>query len=145
MADNTFAGYSKTLQQELAPFGIQTVIFNIGYIRTKLTSQPKVTVPQIDEYQPIFERFLEAAAGIPGNEPGDPKKCAEKIIDVMNGEGMASGKPMPSQVPLGSDALVAIKGACETMLKTCEEWKDMIESIDFEGPKQGFWAEKSAW
>jgi hypothetical protein len=109
-------------------------------VRTKLSSQPKVSVPEIDDYKGIFERFLEAAATIPGNEPGNPKKCAERIVDVMKGEGMASGKPMPSQIPLGSDALVSIKETCESMLKTCEEWKDLIESTDFDGPKQGFWA-----
>lgn len=66
----------------------------------------------------------------------------------MKGEGMASGKPMPSQIPLSSDALVTIKETCEAMLKTCEEWKDLIESTDFEGPKQGFWAKNAlatAW
>ncbi|RDW66908.1 hypothetical protein BP5796_09657 [Coleophoma crateriformis] len=136
-------GYGKTLQQEVAQFGIRTVIFNIGYIRTKLTSTPKVSVPEDDEYRSIFERFLEASATIPGNEPGDPKKCAERIVDVMKGEGMASGKPMPSQVPLGSDVLATVKETCEAMLKTCEEWKDLIKSTDFEGPKQGFWAENT--
>jgi hypothetical protein len=109
-------------------------------VRTKLSSQPKVSVPEIDDYKGIFERFLEASATIPGNEPGNPKKCAERIVDVMKGEGMASRKSMPSQIPLGSDALVSIKGTCDAMLKTCEEWKDLIESTDFDGPKQGFWA-----
>ncbi|RDW62120.1 hypothetical protein BP6252_11553 [Coleophoma cylindrospora] len=136
-------GFGRTLQQEVAQFGIQTVIFNIGYIRTNLTSNPKVSTPEADEYRSIFERFLEASATIPGNEPGDPQKCAERIVDVMKGEGMASGKPMPSQVPLGSDALATIKETCEAMLKTCEEWKDLIKSTDFEGPKQGFWAENT--
>jgi hypothetical protein len=129
----TLTGYGRTLQKELTPFGIQTVTFDIGFVRTKLSSQPKVSVPEIDDYKGIFEGFLEASATIPGNEPGNPKKCADRIVDVMKGEGMASGKPMPSQIPLGSDALVAIK-------ETCEGWKDPIDSTDFDGHKQRFWA-----
>jgi hypothetical protein len=83
------------------------------------------------------------AATIPGNEPGDPKKCAERIIDVMKGEGLASGKPMPFQIPLGVDAITEIRERCETMLKTCNEWEDLIKSVEFEGPRQGFWATAS--
>lgn len=107
-------------------------------MRTKVSSQLKVSVSEIDDYKSIFKRFLEAPATIPGNEPGNPKKCVERVINVMKGEGMASGKPMPSQIPLGSDALVTIKETCETILKTCEERKDLIQSTDFSGTKQGF-------
>lgn len=136
-----YTGYAKSLQQEVSPLGIQTVIFNVGYIRTKLTSQPKISVPEIDDYKVMFERFSQAAATIPGNEPGDPKICAERIIDVMKGDGLASGKPTPFQIPLGVDAITEIRQSCEAMLKTCNEWEDMIKSIEFEGPRQGFWAD----
>lgn len=43
-------------------------MFDTGYIRIKFSSQAKVSVPEIDDYKGIFERFLEAAATIPGND-----------------------------------------------------------------------------
>ncbi|PSR70643.1 hypothetical protein PHLCEN_2v13475 [Hermanssonia centrifuga] len=63
-------------------------------------------------------------------QPGDPEKCAEVIVDVVRGEGSASGKPFPLSLPLGSDAYGTIKEVCENMTEQLGQWKDVICSTD---------------
>lgn len=65
-----------------------------------------------------------------GSEPGDPDKMAERMIDVVKDQGAAVGKAFPARLPFGKDAFDEIKEECENTLKTLEEWRDVICSID---------------
>jgi hypothetical protein len=53
------------------------------------------------------------------------------MIDVIKGEGLASGKPFPKVVALGSDCYKVVKEVSEEALKRLEEWKDVTFSTDF--------------
>lgn len=75
--------------------------------------------------------------GAVGNQPDDPKSCVERIVDVVKSEGLAAGKPVPTAIPLGSDAYLTVKKRAEAVLKMCEEWEVVSRSIDFPGPRQG--------
>lgn len=74
-------------------------------------------------------RFVAATNG---NQPGDPRKLAERIIDVVKSEGMAAGKPMPPRLPIGRDTMAAIVKKCEATLQLCKEWEDLFTSTDIE-------------
>lgn len=39
------------------------------------------------------------------------------------------------------DALQTMKKRCEAILRTMKEWEEISCSTDFEGQKQGFWAQ----
>lgn len=65
-----------------------------------------------------------------GNQPGDPKKAVERIVDVVRSEGMAAGRPIPDRLPLGSDCLDTIRAKCHETLKLCDDWEDIIKSTD---------------
>ncbi len=122
------------LQQEIGPFGIQSVIFEPGYYQTKIMSPTNVKTAalRISEYEEIDKAISGFVAATNGNQPGDPRKLVERIIDVVKSEGMATGKPIPQRLPIGRDSMATIKKKCEDTLKLCEEWESLITSTDIE-------------
>jgi hypothetical protein len=64
------------------------------------------------------------------NQPGDPKKAVEVMLDVVKGEGVAASKALPERLPLGADALGKIRKKCVDTLAICNEWEDVICNTD---------------
>ena len=65
-----------------------------------------------------------------GKQPGDPTKAAQAIIDVVRGEGAATGRTIPPFITLGSDTYNSISemmGEVQTRLDT---WKTLTCSTD---------------
>lgn len=121
------------LQQETAPFAIQSVIFELGYYKTKIMSLTvKTAALRISDHEELDKAISGFVAATNGNQPGDPRKLVERIIDVVKSEGMAAGKPIPQRLPIGRDSMAAIKKKCEATLKLCEEWETLITSTDIE-------------
>lgn len=69
-------------------------------------------------------------AEISGTQPGDPKKAARVIIDVVRQEGAAAGREIPSVIVLGSDGYSIVRTVCEETIKRLESWKDVSCSTD---------------
>jgi hypothetical protein len=65
-------------------------------------------------------------------DAGDPRKCAERVIDVVKGEGLAAGRPMPKRLVLGMDAVGMIREKCQGVLKDMKEWEQVSASTSFE-------------
>lgn len=91
----------------------------------------KVEVDDLDAYAELNDKMITLADQLHGKQPGDPRKAAERILDVVRDEGMAKGKPWPKRLPLGPDALIGIRGKCEETLDLCKEWEDVIISTNF--------------
>jgi hypothetical protein len=66
-----------------------------------------------------------------GNQPGDPLKGVEIMVDVVRGEGVAAGKPFPTSLSLGGDCFDVVKMESEAALARLEEWKEVTKSTDF--------------
>ena len=123
-------GVVECLQKEVSMFGINAVLFEPGFYRTKAFGNIKHETAHIPEYAGFNKAVLAYEAATYGNEPGDPKKAVDRMLDVVRGEGMATGKTMPLRLPLGSDGLAAVKDKCLATLKLCEEWEELITSTD---------------
>jgi NAD(P)-dependent dehydrogenase (short-subunit alcohol dehydrogenase family) len=124
------------LQMEVAHLGIRCLCVEPGHFRTRVLNPAagnvKVTsTSKFEDYAGVVAAVQGIRASLDGNQPGDPKKAVELMIDLAKGEGYAAGKMVPLRLPIGRDAREAIKTACEEMLKTMEEWKDVIDSTDF--------------
>ncbi|KAG2382841.1 hypothetical protein C9374_004808 [Naegleria lovaniensis] len=63
---------------------------------------------------------------------GDPKKLADRLIDVLTQSGVAEGREIPFRLPFGVDAYPFIQGKCEKVLKEMKEWEQVITSTDFD-------------
>ena len=128
----SYVAVTECLQIETAEFGIQTIIFEAGYFRTDVFgSRLKDNRSVIEDNMKLYDEVQNALSAFNGNQRGDPKKAAERIIDVLKSEGMAAGRLMPPRLPLGPDSLAAIRAKCEATLKICDEWEGLIGSTDF--------------
>lgn len=123
----------ESLSAEIAPFNIKSIIFAPGIFRTRaFSSSYQYHQSSIPEYAQIDAGTKAFVDGMNGQEPGDPKKAVERMIDVVRGEGMAAGKEMPFRLPLGTDGMGVVREKCLATLKVCEEWQGLIQSTDFD-------------
>ncbi|KAH8816534.1 putative hydroxybutyrate dehydrogenase [Xylogone sp. PMI_703] len=125
-------GIVECLQKELPMFGIRTIIFEPGFFRTKALSQQNIRHEQghIPAYAEFNKAVLQYETAVYGNEPGDPVKAVARMIEVVTGTGMASGKELPPRLPLGSDGLKVLRDKCRATLQLLDEWEDLIVSTD---------------
>lgn len=117
----------------MAQFNIKSILFEPGFFRTlalnpqNLKAHRPNAIPDYDEFSKGMAQFLEA---IHGNEPGDPKKAIQVMLDVVKAEGVAAGKATPERLPLGADALDPMRKKCLDTLALFNEWEEVIRSTD---------------
>ncbi|KEF59001.1 uncharacterized protein A1O9_03844 [Exophiala aquamarina CBS 119918] len=126
-------GMVEGLTQEVAPFGIKTLLIEPGRFRTNLLSANKMKVRP--SKIPDYTEFSKTLLGYLGNEdqrqPGDPRKLVSVILDVVRQEGVATGMDVPIRLPLGSDVYADIKTKCEETLKLLREWEPVIQNTNY--------------
>ncbi|KAJ4356848.1 uncharacterized protein N0V89_004885 [Didymosphaeria variabile] len=127
-------GWYECLKQETDHLGIKSVIFELGFFRTKIMDPANVKLRSepIDDYKPIRDGVAQFVQSINGHQPGDPEKAVRIIIDVVKEEGVAQGKPLPERLPLGPDCLTTLRKKAVSNLTICNEWEDVIRSTNFD-------------
>ena len=121
----------EALRQEIASFNIRTLLFCPGIFATNaLSTSYKYTKTAIPDYREIDSQTHGYVTGLCGEEPGDPKKAVDVILDLVKHEGSAKDRDVPFRMPLGSDCLQLIRAKCEETLKVCDDWEDVIRSTD---------------
>ncbi|RSL74565.1 hypothetical protein CEP53_000143 [Fusarium sp. AF-6] len=125
-------GAVECLAKELAMFApsIKVLMVEPGYCRTPVFNKIQHVEPRIPEYAPFNEAVRQVEASLTATSPGDPDKAVARMIELVRGTGMASGKKVPLRVPLGSDSWSKIKTKCEETLEVCMEWEEMAKSTD---------------
>lgn len=131
-ASSKFAleGISEALSREVAEFGISVLIVEPGAYRTNFlhaAHQPERGLTQ--DYngtavETVFNKFAETT----GKQPGDPDKAAERIFQVVAGEGAAGrlkGKVL--RLPLGMDAVERIERKTQKLMEDLAEAKRLEE------------------
>jgi hypothetical protein len=118
------------LKQETTHLGIKSIIFELGLFRTRIMDPRNIKFRSnpIADYDEIRNGVIQFVQGINGNQPGDPKKAVEIILDIVREEGVAKGKTIPERLPLGSDCLTTMRKRALGNLAICDEWEDVILS-----------------
>jgi len=123
-----------SLTQELAPFGISVLAIEPGYTRTEFLKNPSSganIAPQIDAYKGTpTDDTRQALFKYNGKQPGDPKKCADRMWEVISQKGYFEGKKIPERLFLGSDAQSITRGVLKEILETLDDQVEVSKSTD---------------
>lgn len=86
---------------------------------------------RLPEYEEM-NRLIEAGCyGADGNQPGDPRKAVDIVVDLVHGDGVAVGKSWPLRLPLGPDGLQAVRENSRNKLALCDEWESIVGATNF--------------
>ncbi len=97
-------GITEALHDELAPLGIHATVVEPGYFRTNFLdgSSLQRTAIEISDYAETVGKIRNHASELNYQQPGDPSKLAQAILDLVNAD------TAPLRLPLGTDTLQAI-------------------------------------
>lgn len=135
VADVFWSGLTECLQAEFAALfspDIRFIIFEPGYFSTEVFSPKNISHPpsSLPEYKGFNAVAAQNERLLYERQNGDARKAVARMIDVLTGSGMASGKELPPRLPLGSDCLAVVRNKCLATLKICDEWEKLIVSTD---------------
>lgn len=118
-------GATEALAQEVAPFGIKTMIVEPGAFRTEFAGSALKHMPKIDAYDEIVGGTRDFAKGMDGTQEGDPKKAAKAIDIALKAENT------PLRLQLGQDSVDAIKSHADQLLADLESWREVAVKTAF--------------
>ncbi|KDR79472.1 hypothetical protein GALMADRAFT_243567 [Galerina marginata CBS 339.88] len=126
---------TESFMAELAQFNIKVLLVEPGAFRTEgIYGQPYFTENPIPAYDTLRNASKTRFASVSGSEKGDPNKAVEAIVDVVNGEGVAKGRPWPGYLVLGEDAELDVKTKCTKVLSVLNDWVDVAKGVGFDVP-----------
>ncbi|KAK6373458.1 hypothetical protein LTS17_008478 [Exophiala oligosperma] len=125
-------GLVESLSRETAHLGLKTLLIEPGRFRTKLLSSGNIksVASSIPDYQEFSETLLSGLGKEDQNQPGDPVKLVEIILDLVRQEGAAANRDVPLRLPLGVDCFDEMKAKCEETLQLLENWENVIRSTN---------------
>jgi len=120
-------GLSEAMHDELAPLGIHVTVVEPGYFRTDFldSSSLSISAEQISDYAATAGKVRTVAGGLNHNQPGDPSKLADVLINF------ADAPNPPLRLPLGSDTVAAIEAKHKADSGILAEWRSVSLSTDF--------------
>ncbi|HEY9604876.1 MAG TPA: oxidoreductase [Allocoleopsis sp.] len=120
-------GITEALHYELAPLGIHATVVEPGFFRTNFLddSSLRQTKVQIPDYAETVGKTRDMAVERNYQQPGDPIKLAQAILEIVN-----TDKP-PLRLPLGSDTLQAIAQKNAYVEQETAKWRTLSESTNY--------------
>lgn len=117
---------TEALAKETEHLGIRTMLVEPGAFRTNFYGEGlRGTKSQISDYDVLADRYRKENMVNHRDQPGDPMKGGEVIVDTI-----LSGK-IPSRLLLGSDAVQTAQDVLRDRLRETEEWKDVSSRTDY--------------
>jgi len=107
---------SEALAQEVEHLGIKVTLVEPGGFRTDFAGR-SFDLPErrIEDY--VTSERIDNISDWDGAQPGDPKRGAKAIIDMVETEDP------PLRLPLGEDAVTAMEAKLEAVQKNIDEWR----------------------
>jgi NAD(P)-dependent dehydrogenase (short-subunit alcohol dehydrogenase family) len=120
-------GFTESLAAEAKAFGVHATVVSPGYFRTNFLEADSAVVPQIqiDAYEDVRASQKAHQEEINGNQPGDPDKAADAMIELSNAENP------PVHLFLGEDAYNMAYVKMDTVKADLESWKAVTVGTNF--------------
>lgn len=121
-------GYSESLAKEVEQFGIHVTIIEPGGFRSDFAggSLSTETGSLVRDYAEVGTLIESYSARRHGKQPNDPKKFGRALCQVVD-----EANP-PIRLPLGDDALSAIRQETQWVASELERWASLSRSTQFE-------------
>jgi NAD(P)-dependent dehydrogenase (short-subunit alcohol dehydrogenase family) len=121
-------GISESLAAEVRPLGIDVLIVEPSAFRTNWAGPSiKQSATRIDAYAGTAGERRKLIEGRSGNQPGDPVRAAQAIIDA------ALSDAPPLRLLLGKAALNLARKKLESMRSDFDAWESTTLGADFPG------------
>ncbi|MBW4444891.1 MAG: SDR family NAD(P)-dependent oxidoreductase [Plectolyngbya sp. WJT66-NPBG17] len=119
-------GLSKGLAVELAPLGIHVTAVAPGLFTTDFLSPESYVAAKtiITDYEETVGPMRSGADALHGNQPGDPKKFAQVLIQLANTE-----RP-PLHLPVGKDTIAMYQNNAAKMAQEIKAWLPVATSTE---------------
>ncbi|MCU1223933.1 MAG: 3-oxoacyl-[acyl-carrier protein] reductase [Edaphobacter sp.] len=123
-------GFTETIAQEVAPFGVKVCALEPGGMRTNWGKRATEGIPELlPEYEPSVGAFIKMLQDHWGHEMSDPAKVAQVILQLV------SKDELPAHLLLGSDAVQYARFAEEKRESDDKAWRDISVSTDVQDVK----------
>jgi NAD(P)-dependent dehydrogenase (short-subunit alcohol dehydrogenase family) len=116
-------GLTETLREEVAGFGIRTLIVEPGAFRTGLfRPEAAYESAELPEYEGIVGPTRAYVRSGHGSQPGDPAKAAAAIVAALDADDP------PLRLVLGADAIQNIEQRLRRLNEELERWRPVGEA-----------------
>ncbi|KAF3394119.1 putative oxidoreductase [Penicillium rolfsii] len=124
---------SEALSLELSSFGIRVLLVEPGAFRTNFLGQGAVSYQSPSEAYmgTSVEKTMQHLQAEHGVQPGDPRKAAEKIYEVVMGEGMARNRKQYLRLVLGNKAYDTAQLKVDQLRENFCALEDISKSTDY--------------
>lgn len=117
-------GLSEALAAEVGPLGIRVLIVEPGAFRTEFAGDRMHRSRVIEAYAATTGPTRAAVDAMDGTQPGDPRKAARAILDVLD-----HPEP-PLRLALGNDAVEHIAAHHELLRADLTRWEKLSRAMD---------------
>jgi NAD(P)-dependent dehydrogenase (short-subunit alcohol dehydrogenase family) len=120
-------GFTESLAQEVAPFGVKVCALEPGGMRTNWGVRANQDTPDLlPYYEPSVGAVAKALKSYWGHEMSDPVKVAQIVLHL------AASDRLPAHLLIGSDAVRFAGEAEATRAADAADWREISLSTDFE-------------
>jgi NAD(P)-dependent dehydrogenase (short-subunit alcohol dehydrogenase family) len=122
-------GLMETLRDEVAGFGIHTLIVEPGAFRTGLFRPGAAYLSEaMPEYADSVGPTRDYVTQGDGTQAGDPAKAAAAILTALDAD------TPPLRLVLGADAIANVEGRLERLTEELQSWRDVGAATAVEEP-----------
>jgi NAD(P)-dependent dehydrogenase (short-subunit alcohol dehydrogenase family) len=122
-------GFTESLAQEVAPFGVKVCALEPGGMRTNWGARANQDMPDLlPDYEPSVGAVAKALQSVWGHENSDPAKVAQVVLRL------AASDRLPAHLLLGSDAVQYAGQAEAARAADAERWREISVSTDVNAP-----------
>jgi NAD(P)-dependent dehydrogenase (short-subunit alcohol dehydrogenase family) len=124
-------GFTESIAQEVAPFGVKVCALEPGGMRTNWGTRAHQDIPElIPDYEPSVGAVVKALTLLWGKENSDPAKVAQLVVRL------AASDKLPAHLLVGSDAVQFAGQAEATRAAEADHWREFSTSTDYNASGQ---------